>query len=110
MVVRMEADARSQAMTAAAEEMIRRRVSAIEPAAAAQSRLQELEAQVAAARGEVDRAYRAALSVGWTPGELKQLGLDAPARRQPRRKGGKPRPRPEDGQAAEVEHSDGTNR
>lgn len=63
-----------------ARDLLNARIESVRTLVLARQKLDELRDQVSAAEAEDARTYRAALTDGWTPEELKKLGLDEPAK------------------------------
>lgn len=65
-----------------ARELLDKRMHSVRALVAARQALDELREQVAAVEAADVRAYRAALTDGWSPDELRTLGLDEPDKKQ----------------------------
>lgn len=65
-----------------ARELLDSRISSVRALVTARQAVHDLREQLAAAETGDVKAYRAALSDGWTPDELRKLGLDEPAKKQ----------------------------
>ena len=63
-----------------ARELLNARVDSVRTLVITRQKLDELRDQVADAEADDARAYRAALTDGWTVDELKKLGVDEPAK------------------------------
>ncbi|GAA4289108.1 hypothetical protein [Georgenia daeguensis] len=64
-----------------ARELLDRRIASVRTLVTARQRLSELREQVADAEREDVRLYNAALSDGWSPEELRRLGLPEPEKK-----------------------------
>lgn len=64
-----------------ARELLDRRIASVRTLVTARQRLSELRGQVADAEREDVRLYNAALSDGWSPEELRKLGLIEPEKK-----------------------------
>lgn len=69
-----------------ANALVKARMDLVAQAIDAQARVEELHAQLPAAQDAAAAAYRAALDGGWTPAELAEVGLTAPAGTRARRR------------------------
>lgn len=76
--------------TARARNLIDTRIESVRALVTARQSLHERRAEVAVAEAEDLKAYRAALSDGWTPDELRKVGLEQPAKTA-RARGPRPR-------------------
>lgn len=65
-----------------ARELLNSRIASVRLLVKTRQTLDEQRANVAAAEVEDVKAYRAALSDGWSADELRKLGLDEPAKQQ----------------------------
>ncbi|MCH8614402.1 hypothetical protein [Arsenicicoccus dermatophilus] len=63
-----------------ARELLESRITSVRALVTKRAELDHLRAQVAAAETEDAKAYRAALADGWTPDELRKLGIDEPTK------------------------------
>ncbi len=70
---------------ARARQLLDKRIASVRTLVTTRQTVTDLRAQLDTAERDDQAAYTAALRDGWTPDELKQLGLPEPA--------GKPRPR-----------------
>ncbi|GAA4289049.1 hypothetical protein [Georgenia daeguensis] len=64
-----------------ARELLDRRIASVRTLVTARQRLAELREQVADADREDVRLYNAALNDGWSPDELRKLGLSEPEKK-----------------------------
>lgn len=67
---------------AKARDLLDRRIESVRSLVHTRHTLDDLRAKVADAEADDVKAYRAALSDGWSADELKKLGLDEPAKTQ----------------------------
>ena len=65
-----------------ARELLDHRINSVRALVTARQALDELHEQLAAAEAADVKAYRAALSDGWSADELRKLGLDEPDKKQ----------------------------
>jgi hypothetical protein len=65
-----------------ARELLDHRINSVRALVTARQALDELHEQIAAAEAADVKAYRAALSDGWSADELRKLGLDEPDKKQ----------------------------
>lgn len=72
-----------------AQEMLAGRLSALDAIESANGRLSAARDELRAAEGAIAGAWSTATDAGWTPGELRKLGLTQP----PSRRGGRPKSR-----------------
>ncbi len=72
----------AQTAEAKARELLDKRIESVRSLVHARQALDDLKAKVAAAEVDDVKAYRAALSDGWSGDELRTLGLDEPAKNQ----------------------------
>lgn len=72
-----------------AQQMLAGRLGALDEIEAANGRLASARDELRAAESAVVGAWSTATDAGWTPGELRKLGLTQP----PSRRGGRPKSR-----------------
>lgn len=72
----------AQATESRARELLDSRINSVRTLVAARQELASLHEQLGAAELADVKAYRAALSDGWSAEELRKLGLDEPAKKQ----------------------------
>lgn len=72
-----------------AQQMLAGRLGALDAIESANGRLAEAREELRAAESAVTGAWATATDAGWTPGELRKLGLSQP----PTRRGGRPKSR-----------------
>jgi hypothetical protein len=65
-----------------ARELLDSRIKSVRALVTARQALDELRGQLSAAEAADVKAYRAALSDGWSADELRKLGLDEPDKKQ----------------------------
>ncbi|HQA79103.1 MAG TPA: hypothetical protein PLL50_12230, partial [Propionicimonas sp.] len=65
-----------------ARKLLDSRINSVRELVTARQSLDELREQLAAAEAADVKAYRAALSDGWSADELRKLGLDEPDKKQ----------------------------
>ncbi len=65
-----------------ARKLLDNRINSVRELVTARQSLDELREQLAAAEAADVKAYRAALSDGWSADELRKLGLDEPDKKQ----------------------------
>lgn len=72
-----------------AQEMLAGRMDALDAIESATSQLSHAQSELKVAEGAVSAAWTAATSAGWTPEELRKLGIVQPTTRR----GGRPKSR-----------------
>lgn len=78
----------AQATEAKARELLDSRITSVRHLVKSRQTLDDHRAVIEAAEVEDVKAYRAALSDGWSVDELRKLGLDEPAKQQRTRRRG----------------------
>ena len=81
----------AQTTESKARALLDNRINSVRALVAARQSLDDLREQIAAAEAEDVKAYRAALSDGWSADELRKLGLDEPEKKQRVRRRSTPR-------------------
>ncbi|WP_034253258.1 hypothetical protein [Arsenicicoccus bolidensis] len=71
-----------QTTEAKARELLDNRISSVRKLVASRQALTDLREQIAAAEDDDLKAYRDALSDGWSADELRRLGLDEPDKKR----------------------------
>ena len=72
----------AQTTESKARALLDNRITSVRALVTARQALDDLREQIAAAEAEDVKAYRAALSDGWSADELRKLGLDEPEKKQ----------------------------
>lgn len=72
----------AQTTESKARALLDNRINSVRALVTARQALDDLRAQIADAETADVKAYRAALSDGWSPDELRKLGLDEPEKKQ----------------------------
>ena len=65
-----------------ARELLDNRINSVRALVTARQTLDDLREQIAVAEADDVKAYRAALSDGWSADELRRIGLDEPDKKQ----------------------------
>jgi hypothetical protein len=81
----------AQTTESKARALLDNRINSVRELVTARQALDDLREQIAAAEAEDVKAYRAALSDGWSADELRKLGLDEPEKKQRVRRRAAPR-------------------
>jgi len=89
----MATEVTTQDVESAARDLLEHRIAAVRALAKARQLRLDKRAELDAAEREDAAAFAAAERAGWTPDELKRVGLDAPDRRLPGRPRRTRRPR-----------------